>query len=71
VIPVEWLRVEPRRLFRAEFGGRSWDLKFEATPHAPDTGWYLLTSKGKVFMARKIQDAANAASRYVQEQSQD
>lgn len=69
---IEWLRIEPRRLFRAEFAGQSYDLKFETKGYAAgDTGWYLVTPRGKVFMARKLQDAANEATRYVQDDDED
>jgi hypothetical protein len=60
---VPWLRVEPRRLYRATTGGWQYDLGYRGRGAALDPGWYLITqAHGGVFLHRRLQEAANLAA---------
>lgn len=63
-----WEQVEPRRTYQATIGGKRWELGYRGRAAAPETGWYLvggLDGKGNEFMAKRLQEAADAATRRI------
>lgn len=69
--PLPWERVVPRRRYAALYKGKTYSLIYQgrgAVGPDLDTGWYLefgLDGTGHEFMAKRIQDAANIATRRI------
>lgn len=60
-----WFQIEPRRMYRCEIKDRWYDLGYRGRAAAPQIGWYFLGSKGGEFMARRLQDAIDEATKVV------
>lgn len=60
-----WMQIEPRRMYRCEIEDRWYDLGYRGRAAAPQAGWYFLGSKGGEFMAKRLQDAIDEATRVV------
>lgn len=69
--PLMWHQVEPRRRYRAATGTKNYELIYQGRGAVgPDleVGWYLeggFDGKGSEFMGKRLQDAADAATRRI------
>lgn len=72
-----WVQVEPRRRYRTRIGSSTYDLIYQgrgAVGPDLDPGWYLeggIDGRGHEFMARRLQDAADAAARRISDTAQE